>query len=196
MELDSLKAVIESLLFVADGPVEISRLGKTLEADRKAIELALEAFATDCQGRGLRLQRKGDAVQMVTAPESSPYVERFLGIEQTGKLSIAALETLAAIAYLQPVTRAKIEAIRGVNSDRAIATLQMRGLVEEVGRLETVGHPALFGTTFEFLQHFGFMSLDDLPPLEGKIPVLATEPAAVASDMNSNSGDRENGEDY
>lgn len=175
MESDRLKALIESLLFVADGPVDMSRLERALEADREAIELALKALGSDGEARGVRLLRKGDAVQMVTAPESAPYVERFLGIEQSGKLSAAALETLAVVAYLQPVTRAKIEAVRGVNADRALATLQLRGLVEEVGRMETIGRPALFGSTFEFLQHFGFASLADLPHLEGRFPLLAAE---------------------
>lgn len=175
MELDLLKALVESLLFVANGPVEIARLQRTLEVERAEVEAALNALAGDGEARGVRLQRKGDAFQMVTIPMAAPYVERFLGIEQSGKLSTAALETLAIVAYLQPVTRAKIEAIRGVNSDRALATLQLRGLVEEVGRLETVGRPALFGTTFEFLQHFGFMSAQELPPLDSEVPVEGAE---------------------
>jgi segregation and condensation protein B len=103
---------------------------------------------------------------LVSAPESAPYIERFLGLSLSGKLSAAALETLAIIAYKQPVTRPQIEAIRGVSSDGVLRTLISKGLIEEVGRLETVGHPVLFGTTFEFLQYFGLSALSDLPALE------------------------------
>jgi len=103
---------------------------------------------------------------LVSAPEAAPYVERFLGLSLSGKLSAAALETLAIIAYKQPITRPQIEAIRGVNSDGALRTLMSKGLIEEVGRLDSVGHPILFGTTFEFLQYFGLSSLSELPPLE------------------------------
>jgi segregation and condensation protein B len=102
---------------------------------------------------------------MVTAPEAAALVERFLGLAGAQALSRAALETLAIIAYRQPVTRAAIEAIRGVNSDYAVSVLLQRGLIEEVGRLETVGRPALLGTTFEFLQQLGLERLEDLPPL-------------------------------
>jgi segregation and condensation protein B len=109
------------------------------------------------------LQRQGDGLQLVTHPRAAAVVQRFLGLETSARLSTAALETLAIVAYRQPVTRAHIEAIRGVNPDYALATLTARGLVEEVGRLNAVGRPALFGTTFEFLRAFGLRSLDDLP---------------------------------
>jgi len=158
--------IIESLLFVADAPLSISQLTEVLQCSPAAVEEALQKLARDYQGRGLRLQRLGDKVQLVTAPESAPYVERLLGLGSTSKLSAAALETLAIIAYKQPITRAEIEAIRGVNSDSVLRTLMSRGLVEEIGRLESVGHPALLGTTFEFLQYFGLSDLADLPPLE------------------------------
>jgi len=99
---------------------------------------------------------------MVTAPESASCVQAFLGLEQTVRLSSAALETLAIIAFKQPVTRAQVEAIRGVNSDGVIATLEGRGLIEETGQHEGPGHPFLYGTTMSFLQHFGLESLDEL----------------------------------
>jgi segregation and condensation protein B len=123
-------------------------------------------LSEDYAKRGLRLQRKGNRVQLVSAPQAAPYIERFLGLSLSGKLSVAALETLAIIAYKQPVTRPQIEAIRGVSSDGVLRTLISKGLIEEVGRLETVGHPVLFGTTFEFLQYFGLDSLDGLPSLD------------------------------
>ena len=98
--------------------------------------------------------------------EAGPAIERFLGLEISGRLSTAALETLSIVAYRQPVTRAQVEAIRGVNSDSILRSLIRRGLLEEVGRAETVGRPILYGTTFEFLQQFGLGELRDLPNWE------------------------------
>jgi segregation and condensation protein B len=115
---------------------------------------------------GLALQRHGDQLQLTTCPTASPAVERYLGAPPPGRLSRAALESLAVIAYRQPVTRADIDFVRGVNSDSAVATLLGRGLVAEVGRKDTVGRPALLATTPECLQYLGLRSLDDLPPLE------------------------------
>jgi segregation and condensation protein B len=166
MELERLKALLESLLFVADEPVAIKHLVESLEVTTEAVETALQALDEDYQVRGLRLQRKGGKVQLVTAPEASPYIERFLGLQLSSRLSRPALETLAIIAYRQPVTRAQVEAIRGVSSDGVLRTLLGKGLIEEMGRLEQVGRPILYGTTFEFLQHFGLKGLNDLPPLE------------------------------
>jgi len=162
----SLPAQVESLLFVADGPVSIGRLAEALEATPGQIQQALADLEVICAGCGLRLQRAGQRVQLVTAPEAAPYVERFLGLERRVRLSRAALEALAIVAYRQPVTRPGIEAIRGVSSDSVLRTLLSTGLIEEVGRAPTVGHPILYGTTFEFLQHFGLHSLEELPPLE------------------------------
>jgi segregation and condensation protein B len=162
----ALAATIESLLFVADSPVSVSHLAEALERDERDVEAALQTLADGYAGRGMRLQRKGTRVQLVSAPEAAPIIERFLGLSQSGKLSAAALEALAIVAYEQPVTRPQIEAIRGVSSDGVLRTLLSKGLIEEVGRLETVGHPVLFGTTFEFLQYFGLSSLGELPPLE------------------------------
>lgn len=165
-ELD-IRSLVESLLFVADGPVTISQLATVLEMEEAAIEEILEQLSREYEQRGFRLQRLGNRVQMVSAPEAAPYIQRFLGLEITDRLSPAALETLAIVAYRQPITRAQIESIRGVSSDSVLRTLMRKGLIEEVGRLEQVGRPILYGTTMEFLQHFGLQSLDDLPPLEG-----------------------------
>ena len=128
------------------------------------------------RNRGVRLQRRGDKVQLVTRPEAAAHIERFLGLETPARLSQAALETLAIIAYRQPCTRAQIEAVRGVNCDSVLKNLLTKGLVEETGRLETVGHPIQYATTFAFLQHFGLKSLDDLPPLEPSQTPTLTEP--------------------
>ena len=162
----ALASLVEALLFVADEPVSLERLAQTLLTDEAAIEAALAFLATQYVGRGLRLQRKGRRVQMVTAPEAADVIERFLGLDQTSRLSAAALETLAIVAYKQPATRADVDAVRGVNSDSVLRSLAAKGLIEEVGRLDTVGRPILYGTTFEFLQHFGLTDLNELPPLE------------------------------
>jgi segregation and condensation protein B len=160
------ESLLESLLFVADEPVAVSQLAKVLEVNPKFIEEALDRLRAEYGQRGLRIQRKGEQVQMVTAPEAAPHIERFLGLQLSGKLSTAALETLAIIAYQQPITRAQIEAVRGVNCDGVLRTLTRKGLVEEVGRLEQAGRPILYGITFEFLQYFGLHDLAELPPLE------------------------------
>jgi segregation and condensation protein B len=165
MDLE-LTSLIESLLFVADAPVTSAQLAAALEVEPAVVEAALEQLAADYRQRGLRLQRKAGRVQLVTAPEAAPAVERFLGLELSSKLSPAALEALAIVAYRQPVTRAQVEAIRGVNSDSVLRTLINKGLIEEAGRLEQVGRPIIYSTTFEFLQHFGLQDMRDLPPLD------------------------------
>jgi segregation and condensation protein B len=156
-------ALVESLLFVADQPVVVSDLAKALDVSSAEVEGALRALETHYQTRGIRLQRRRDQVQLVSAPEAGPIIELFLGLERSGRLSVAALETLSIVAYRQPVTRMQIEAIRGVRSDGVLRSLVRRELIEALGRAETVGRPILFGTTFEFLQQFGLGALEDLP---------------------------------
>jgi len=162
---DHLKLIIESILFVADDPVEIASLARVTGRREADVEDAVGAIASEGRERGLRVQRTGEAVQMVTAPEAAPFVEQFLGVDEDQRISHAALETLAIIAYKQPIGRQVIEAIRGVNCDRALASLKARGLVTEVGRAPTAGRPYLYGTTFRFLEHFGLEKPEDLPPL-------------------------------
>lgn len=156
---------MEALLFVADGPVALEDLARALESDSKAVRQTVERLTEASSGRGLRIVRAGSRVQMVTMPEAGPAVERFLGLNLSTRLSPAALETLAIIAYRQPITRPQIDALRGVNSDGVIRTLIARSLITPVGRLEQVGRPILLGTTFEFLQYFAIESLDELPSL-------------------------------
>jgi segregation and condensation protein B len=163
---ESLINLVESLLFVADRPTTADQIAKALDVEATNVEQALQQLDQQLVARGIRLQRKGLQVQLVTAPEAAPYIQRFLGLELTGRLTQPALETLAIIAYRQPVTRASLEAIRGVNCDGVLRTLVSRGLVEEVGRLDQAGRPILYGTTFEFMQYFGLQALDELPPLE------------------------------
>lgn len=155
--------LLEALLFVADAPVEVTALAGTLGCPQDAIAAGLSVLAERAQQGGLRLQQFRDSVQLVTAPTAAPFVERFLGLDLSSKLSAAAVETLAIIAYRQPITRMDIEQIRGVNSGGVLRTLLARELIEEVGRLESVGHPILYGTTFQFLRYFGLSSLDALP---------------------------------
>jgi segregation and condensation protein B len=162
----SLEARIEALLFVAGEPVAVSRLAAVLDSDEAAVESAVASLVASYAGRGLRVQRHGRRVQIVTAPETADLVRDLLGLDLTGKLSPAALETLAIVAYRQPVTRAEIETLRGVNSDSVLRTLVTRGLIEERDRLEQPGRPIVYGTTFEFLQQFGLDGLEGLPPLQ------------------------------
>ena len=161
----TLTALLESVLFVASGPVSTGRLARVLDTTPAVVASLLHSLEEDYEGRGIRLQWSGNAVQLTTAPQTSQVIERFLGLELTTRLSQAALEVLAIISFLQPVTRPRIDQIRGVNSDSSLRTLLSLGLIEEVGRLETPGRPILYGTTPEFLQHFGLNSLGDLPSL-------------------------------
>ena len=165
---DRLLSVLEGILFVAEEPVAISLLSKTLRRPSNVVESALDALDVDYEGRGIALQRSNGTVQLVSAPAAGLYIERFLGLEGRQRLSTAALECLAIVAYKQPLTRAAVEAVRGVNCDRPIASLMTRGLVEEVGRANGPGRPVLLGTTMKFLEHFGLKKPSDLPPL----PVL------------------------
>jgi segregation and condensation protein B len=160
-----LPALLEGLLFVAAEPVAPAQLASALDLNVTTVEKGLEELEEQLRTRGLRLQRHAGRVQLTTAPELAESVERFLGLEATSRLSRAALETLAIIAYQQPVTRPAVDAVRGVNSDGVIKSLLSKGLLQEVGRAEGPGRPILFGTTPQFLQHFGLNSLSNLPPL-------------------------------
>lgn len=161
-----LPALVESLLFVATGPVALDQLAQSAEATTDAIAAALDELGVALAGRGLRLQRLGGRVRLTTAPEAAAAVQRFLGLGQDPPLSPAVLETMAIVAYRQPITKPEIEAVRGVSADHAVRTLLARGLIEEVGRAESVGRPFLYAPTARFLEHFGLPDLDSLPPLE------------------------------
>lgn len=161
----SLSAVLESLLLVAPGAVSLAQLAAAVEVPVREVEKGLAELESLYQARGLRLQYHMGKVQMTSAPETAAAVERFLGLEASSRLSRAALEALAIVAYQQPVTRPEIDAVRGVNSDGVLKSLLSKGLVQEVGRAERPGRPILYSTTSEFLQHFGFSSLEELPEL-------------------------------
>lgn len=169
--------LVESLLFVAGEPVSVAQLARALELPGDAVEAAIEQLTEASRARGVRVQRHGDHVQLVSAPESARAVGRFLGVQASGRLSSAALEVLAIIAYRQPLTRAQVDAVRGVDSSGTVRALLARDLIAEAGRLETVGRPILYVTTPAFLQQFGLTSLADLPALD--LPHL--EPPAAPS---------------
>jgi segregation and condensation protein B len=160
-----LAAQLEGLLFVAGEPVTSHQLAAALELPVTDVEKGLSTLEDELRTRGLRLQIHSGRVQLTTAPEIAGQIEIFLGLEATAHLSRAALETLAIIAYQQPVTRPQIDSIRGVNSDGVMKSLLTKGLLQEVGRAEGPGRPILYGTTPDFLQHFGLSSLGELPPL-------------------------------
>lgn len=162
-----LDARIEAILFVAPAPVTIGQLAEALGVSNEVVEQGLQQLSRNLViGRGLRLQRHEGRYQLTSAPELAEEVEKFLGLEATARLSRAALETLAIVAYRQPITRPGVDAIRGVNSDGVIKSLLSKGLIQEVGRAEGPGRPILYGSTQDFLQHFGLNSLDELPPFE------------------------------
>ncbi|MEP0804913.1 MAG: SMC-Scp complex subunit ScpB [Chloroflexota bacterium] len=156
---------LEAILFVAAEPVSTAQLAAALDVAPSVVERGLNELDASLQTRGLRLQRHAGRVQLTTAPQLAELIERFLGLEATSHLSRAALETLAIIAYQQPVTRPQIDAIRGVNSDSMLKSLLNKGLVLESGRADGPGRPILYSTTPEFLQHFGLNSILELPPL-------------------------------
>jgi segregation and condensation protein B len=164
-QLNDILAKIEALLFVSSGLVSVSQLAKALDTTESEVESQLSALDNHYKsaGHGLRLMRIKSRVQMITAPEISKTIESFLELDSTSTLSQAALETLAIIAYKQPVTRPEIDVIRGVNSDAVMRTLLSKGLIEELGRADTPGRPIYYGTSPEFLQYFGLESLDMLP---------------------------------
>jgi segregation and condensation protein B len=162
----SLAAQLESLLYAAGEPAALSALAAALDATPGEVEAALEELSAQYQARGIRLQRLGNRVRLATAPEMAERIQKFLGLEETNRLSQAALETLAIIAYNQPITKPQLEMIRGVNCDGVIHTLIARNLVQELGRADTVGHPMRYGVSFDFLGYFGLRGVHELPPVE------------------------------
>ncbi len=158
-----LKKHVEALLFVAGNPVSVEKLAEILAVDSQNILRLLEDLKNDMrdENRGLTIAEVAGGYQLCTKPELASTIEK-LGLVRETRLSMAALETLAIVAFKQPVTRQEIEKIRGVNVDRVMNTLLERGLIKEVGRKEVVGRPILYGTTDEFLVHFGLNSLEEL----------------------------------
>ena len=163
----SLKGRIEAILFVAGEAVGIRDLAKALRVEEKELKETLKEIGSeyDYEQRGFMLKRFGEKVQLATRPLYSEDVLRLLQPVQQQSLSQAAMETLAVVAYKQPVTRAEVEQIRGVKCDYSLQSLMMKGLIQEAGRKDTIGRPILYATTDMFLSHFGIQGLEDLPPL-------------------------------
>ena len=178
----SLEAKLEALLFVAPATVSVKQLAEALEVTPREVEKSLETLEAGFAERGIRLQRHKGELRLTSAPQTAPLVERFLDLEATTRLSHAALECLAIVAYQQPVTRPQIDAVRGVNSDTAMRSLLTHGLIEEIGRTESAGRPILYATTAEFLQHFGISKLEELPPLN--LDFLAKQESLPDIDAN------------
>ena len=175
----NLESLVESLLFVADGPVPVSQLAAALDARPQQVKKALVVLGEIYLQRGLQLQYNNGRVQLSTNPLAATAIEQFLGLESQQRLSSASLEVLAIVAYRQPVTRPQVDGVRGVNSDSVLKNLLFKGLIEEVGRSEGPGRAILYGTTSSFLQHFGLASLKEMPPLtpEDSEPTVAENAA-------------------
>jgi len=161
-------ADIESLLFVAGRPLTRGELRAVCRLSADEMDERLGDLEVQLAERGIRLVSSGDRVMLTTAPGVGPLIARYLGADAV-RLSPAALETLAIVAYRQPVTRGVVERIRGVDSGHVVRGLLHRRLLNELGRAETPGRPILYGTSMDFMERFGLTSLDDLPPLEAEI---------------------------
>lgn len=182
---EELGALVEAILLVSPEPPTIDEIAAGTELDTEDIETGI-TWLEDQKNRGWLIQRHGRRLSLATHPRFADKVRLFLGLDREAKLSSASLETLALVAYQQPVTRSEIERVRGVDSSGVLAKLHARGLIEPVARLATVGNPIQYGTTSDFLNHFGLQSLDELPPLgiiDGKdaaqlLSTAAEEPAS------------------
>lgn len=165
-------AALEAILFVTEAPVPTGELAEILELSLSDVEGLLSGLATDLEAResGLVLRSVGGGWRLYSHPDAYPYLERFSSTATARKLSPAAVETLAVVAYRQPVTRSQIAEIRGVDSDSAVRTLERLGMVEETDRLDLPGNPAVYGTTALFLEKLGIQTVGDLPPLADHVP--------------------------
>ncbi len=185
-----LNARIEALLFVSPELISIPQIANALNSSVREVEKSLEELERLLTNRGIRLQRVSRSVQLITAPEISADVQRFLDLEETSRLSRAALEVLAIVAYQEPVTRPQIDAVRGVNSDSVMRTLLRHGLVDEVGRIDGPGRPFIYATTSDFLNHFGLTSIEELPPLnlESEMDELGANGTSLVDPEDETSG--------
>lgn len=168
------ETALEALLFVAERPLSRREIAALAGTDRATVDARLGDLEVSLRSRGIRLVVDGDRVELATAPEGGALVARYVGADAV-RLSPASLETLAIVAYRQPVTRAAVERIRGVDSDYTIRTLMHRRLVVELGRSDGPGRPYLYGTGFEFLERFGLTSLDELPVLDVEVAARLDE---------------------
>jgi len=161
--MSDISAALEAILFTSNRPLKLRELQQATDSDRMAVEHALDDLRQALEGRGVMVMRHHDEIHLATRPEFAASVRRALRPEVSGKLSPAAYETLAIVAFQQPVPRSRIEEVRGVNCDSVLANLELRDLIVEVGRGSGPGQPKLYGTTMRFLQVMGLESLDHLP---------------------------------
>ncbi len=168
MEEVQKKSVLEALLFVAGEPVSAGGLAKATEMQDSEVKRLMDELTREYKDRdsGILIVEIADGYQMVTNPDLSLWIKKFKNINQSHKLSQPALETLAIIAYKQPVTKLEVDQLRGVNSDGAVKSLLDKRFIKIVGKKETPGRPFLYGTTKEFLQYFGLKNLSELPPID------------------------------
>ena len=174
------EAQLEALLFVAERPLSRREVATLAGVDRSTVDARLGDLEVSLAARGIRVVLSGDRVELVTAPEAGALIARYVGADAV-RLSPASLETLAIVAYRQPVTKASVERIRGVDSDYTIRTLLHRRLVVELGRSDGPGRPFLYGTGFEFLERFGLTSLEELPPLDVEVAARLVEDAEAGA---------------
>lgn len=180
--------MLEALLFVAERPLSRREIANLAGVSADDVDARLGDLEVALGERGLRLVTSGERVALATAPEAGALIARFVGVDAV-RLSPASLETLAIVAYRQPVTKSAVERIRGVDSDYTIRSLLHRRLVVELGRSDAPGRPILYGTAFEFLERFGLTSLDELPPLEVDVAArLAEEGAGMFADPTGELG--------
>ena len=185
MEREELQRIIESILFAAGEPVELSRLAQTTEQDPADVAMAVDALADELafNRRGIRIIRLESGYQMVSSGEMADYITKALETRKPPRLSSSQLETLTIIAYYQPATKAMVEQIRGVDSSYSVSALLNKHLIEEAGRLNVPGRPIQYRTTPDFLRTFGISSLEELPSID-KVdlgePVMDDEPAELA----------------
>ncbi len=177
MDKEKIKSIIESLLFINERPIQLSEISQTLEMKSKEIKIALDELKADYAGRnsGISIVSVAGGFQMCSAPLNEPWIKKMYSSQNKQKLSTASLETLAIIAYKQPITRIEIEQIRGVNVDGVVRKLTELGLIKTAGKKEVVGRPNLYITTRKFLEYFGINSLDDLPNLEDFVDLAEKE---------------------
>lgn len=168
---------LEALLFVAEKPLSRAEIGRLCRLSPEDVDNLLGDLEVALRGRGVRLVANGERVELATAPEAGALIARYVGAD-TMRLTANALETLAIVAYRQPVTRGGIERVRGVDSDYVVRSLLHKRLIVEQGRAETPGRPILYGTSFDFMERFGLTSLEDLPPLDAEVAARLAENAA------------------
>jgi segregation and condensation protein B len=189
LEIADIKPVLEALLLASDKPVPLAQLAKAMDGvERKAVSQTLEELAAeyDSQARGFRLVEIAEGWQLVTRPQFAGAIRKMNRTKAANRLTRPSLESLAIVAYKQPITKAEVESVRGVNSEGVINSLLERRLVRTVGRKDVVGRPLLYGTTREFLQAFGLKDLGELPQLADLKDLLKNDEAGELWEMDEN----------